>query len=106
MTAIIALCTCPDAASGENIATVLVAEGLAACVNRIPAIHSTYRWQGAVCRDQEHLLIIKTVRERFQAVRERILALHPYQLPEVIAVDISAAHAPYLAWLQAQSQPT
>lgn len=103
MTAIIALCTCPDAQSGERLATALVEEGLAACVNRIAGVVSTYRWQGKVCRDEEHLLVIKTVRERFDALRERIVALHPYELPEVIALDITAAHAPYLAWIEAQT---
>jgi periplasmic divalent cation tolerance protein len=104
MTAIIALCTCPDAQSGERLATALVEEGLAACVNRIAGVVSTYRWQGKLCRDDEHLLVIKTVRERFDALRERIVALHPYELPEVIALDIAAAHAPYLAWIEAQTR--
>jgi periplasmic divalent cation tolerance protein len=103
MTALVALCTCPDAHSAERIATALVEERLAACVNRIAGVASVYRWQGKICRDDEHLLIIKTVRERFDALRERIVALHPYELPEVIALDIAAAHAPYLAWIQAQT---
>ncbi len=105
MTAIIALCTCPDQQSGERIATALVEERLAACVNRIAGVVSTYRWEGKLCRDEEQLLIIKTTRERFEAMRERIVALHPYELPEVIALDITAAHAPYLAWIEAQTRP-
>ena len=105
MTAIIALCTCPDEPTGERIAAALVEGRLAACVNRIAGVVSTYRWQGKVCRDEEQLLIIKTTHERFDALRERILALHPYELPEVIALDVAAAHAPYLAWIEAQVQP-
>lgn len=98
--AILALCTCPDEAAAERIATALVEERLAACVNRVPGIASTYRWQGKVCRDHEQLLLIKTTRERFEALRARIVALHPYELPEVIAVDIAAGHAPYLDWIK------
>jgi periplasmic divalent cation tolerance protein len=97
---LIVLCTCPDEAAAERIATALVEERLAACVNRIPHIASIYRWQGKVCRDTEYLLLIKTTRERFEALRERIVALHPYELPEVIAVDIASGLAPYLAWIE------
>ena len=103
MSAIVVLCTCPDDAAADRIASALVAERLAACVNRIPGIMSTYRWKGAVCRDDEFLLVIKTTRERFDAVRGRIVALHPYELPEVIAVDIAHGHAPYLAWIEAET---
>ncbi len=103
MGAIVILCTCPDEATAERIAAALVDERLAACVNRIPGIASTYRWQGTVHHDREHLLVIKTANERFQAVRERIVALHPYELPEVIAVDIAHGHAPYLAWIEAET---
>jgi len=103
MSAIVVLCTCPDDAAAERIASALVEERLAACANRVPDIASTYRWQGKVCRDSEILLIIKTTRERFDAVRERIVALHPYELPEVIAVDIAHGHAPYLAWIEAET---
>src|ERR1700741_1328830 len=104
MTAIIALCTCPDQQSGEHIAAVLIEERLAACVNRIAGVVSTYRWEGKLCRDEEQVVIIKTTQERFDALRERIVALHPYKLPEVIALDIVAAHAPYLAWIDLQTQ--
>jgi periplasmic divalent cation tolerance protein len=103
--AILVLCACPDEASGETIATALVEERLAACVNRMPGVASTYRWQGKLCRDNEYLLLIKTTRERFAALRERIVALHPYELPEVIALDIGAGHAPYLDWVAAATRP-
>jgi periplasmic divalent cation tolerance protein len=103
MQAIVVLCTCPDEASAERIASVLVEERLAACVNRVPGISSTYRWQGKVDRARECLLLIKTTSERFDALRERIVALHPYELPEVIAVDIALGHAPYLAWIATET---
>lgn len=104
MNAIMILCTCPDAAVAGRIAAALVEERLAACVNRLPHVASTYRWQGKVCRESEELLIIKTMRERFDAVRERIVELHPYELPEVVAVDIALGHAPYLAWIRAETR--
>jgi periplasmic divalent cation tolerance protein len=101
MSAIVVLCTCPNADSAERIAHTLVEERLAACVNRVPGIRSTYRWQGQITTDIEELLIIKTTRERFESLRERILALHGYSVPEIVAVEISAGHAPYLAWIAA-----
>ncbi len=103
MSALIVLCSCPDEAVAERIASTLVEERLAACVNRIPGITSTYRWQAKVQHEHECLLLIKTRSERFDAVRERIVELHPYELPEVIAVDIVLGHAPYLAWIEAET---
>jgi periplasmic divalent cation tolerance protein len=105
MNAIVVFCNCPDEINAMLIAETLVAERLAACVNRIPGIASTYRWKGQIQHDTENLLVIKTTRDRFAALRERILALHPYELPEVLAVDIAAGHAPYLDWIAAQSTP-
>ena len=99
MRAVIVLCTCPDDASAQRIAAALVEERLAACVNRIGGVVSTYRWQGKVCNDQEVLLLIKTTSERFGAVRERIVALHPHELPEVIAVDVARGLPAYLDWI-------
>jgi periplasmic divalent cation tolerance protein len=103
MSAIVVLCSCPDEAVGERIGSTLVEERLAACVNRVPGIASTYRWQGKVERERECLLLIKTSSERFHALRERIVELHPYELPEVIAVDIALGHAPYLAWIATET---
>jgi periplasmic divalent cation tolerance protein len=103
MNALLVLCTCPDDSVADRIAGALVEERLAACVNRLPGVASTYRWNGKVCRDNECLLLIKTVIERFDALRERIVGLHPYELPEVIAVDIALGHAPYLAWIAAET---
>ena len=104
MDALIALCTCPDAATAERIARALVDERLAACVNRLSGVESMYRWNGAVQVDEEVLLMIKTTRARYAALEERIVALHPYEVPEVIAVRIGEGYAPYLAWIAKETR--
>lgn len=99
-TVLLCYCTCPDAASAQRVADALVGESLAACVNRMTGIHSTYRWQGKVTTDGEELLLIKTTAERFDALKTRVLALHPYDLPELIAVPVEQAHGAYLDWVR------
>ncbi|HWU75395.1 MAG TPA: divalent-cation tolerance protein CutA [Rhodanobacter sp.] len=94
-------CACPDHASARTIAETLVGERLAACINHLPDISSTYRWQGAVTTEQEQLLLIKTTSSRFEALKTRLLQLHPYEVPELVAVPIEAGHAAYLAWVRA-----
>lgn len=91
--------TAPDIATADRIARVLVEEGLAACVNRVPGLRSTYVWDGAVRNDEEVLMIAKTTTERLPALRERLVGLHPYELPEVIAVRVADGHEPYLRWV-------
>lgn len=103
MNALVVLCTCPDPVVAERITGVLVKERLAACVNRIAGIESTYRWQGAIHHDTEYLLLIKTTRERFAALRDRIVSLHPYELPEIIAVDIALGLERYLGWIEEET---
>jgi len=103
MSALLAMCMCPDDEVADRIAAALVDERLAACVNRIGAIASTYRWKGAVHRDNEVLLLIKTTRARFAALRDRVVFLHPYELPEVIAVDIALGLPPYLEWIASET---
>ncbi len=78
-------------------------EGLAACVNVLPAVHSVYRWQGQVERADEVMLLAKTTAAHWPALQARIVALHPYELPEVIAVEISAGLPGYLAWIAAET---
>jgi len=95
-------CTCPDPASAQHLAEALVHEGLAACVNHLPGIRSTYRWQGKVTSDSEELLMIKTTVARFPALKERVLALHPYELPELIAVPVAHGHEAYLDWVRGE----
>lgn len=102
MTHQIVLTTCPDQESAERLAHLLVETRLAACVNIIPGLSSVYRWKGEVVKDNELLLVIKSRTDRFDSLRETIIANHPYELPEVIAVSVSAAHLPYLAWIDSQ----
>jgi periplasmic divalent cation tolerance protein len=92
--------TCPDATTAQTVAQALVNEGLAACVNVLPGVHSIYRWKGETETADEILLLIKTTTDRYSDVERRILALHPYELPEVVAVPIVNGLAPYLAWLE------
>lgn len=99
MTALLCLCACPDADTAGRIADALVAERLAACVQVLPGATSVYRWQGKVERAQEVLLLAKTVRERLDALTMRIVALHPYELPELVAVDITGGSSAYLDWI-------
>jgi periplasmic divalent cation tolerance protein len=100
MSVIVVFSTFPSEDKAADIARTLVGEGLAACANLVPPVRSIYRWQGELCDDRETLAIIKTTTERFEALRERLVALHPYELPEVIALPVSAGHAPYLAWIE------
>ena len=96
---VVALSTAGTAEDAERIARALVERRLAACVNVVPGVVSVYRWKGEVCRDEERLLVIKTRAERLPALREALVGLHPYELPELVALPIEAGHGPYLAWL-------
>jgi periplasmic divalent cation tolerance protein len=96
---LLVLTTVARAEDAERIAEALVEKRLAACVNVLPGVRSIYRWKGALERDEERLLVVKTRAERFEALREAILALHPYEVPEVVAVPIEAGSPAYLRWL-------
>ncbi|MBI5612734.1 MAG: divalent-cation tolerance protein CutA [Gammaproteobacteria bacterium] len=91
--------TCPDPEVAERIARALVAERLAGCVNILPAMQSVYTWRGKIEIASEHLLIIKARAAEYSAIEARIRALHPYELPEIIAVRLTDALPDYLAWL-------
>jgi periplasmic divalent cation tolerance protein len=101
---IVTLCTVPDRESGARIARALVEERLAACVNLVPELTSIYRWQDAVQEARECLLVIKTTGARFEAMAERLRALHPYEVPEIIALPITAGHPAYLNWITEHTQ--
>jgi periplasmic divalent cation tolerance protein len=92
-------CTCPDEGTAVSIAETLVNEGLAACVNIIPATRSVYRWKGSTESATEALLMIKTTAGNYEKIEKRVVQLHPYELPEVIGVPIIAGLEPYLKWL-------
>ncbi|ODT95856.1 MAG: cation tolerance protein [Rhodanobacter sp. SCN 67-45] len=97
-TVLLCYCTCPDRDSAGRIARALVDERLAACVSGIAAVRSTYRWQEAV-----HTLI-KTTAARLPALERRVLELHPYEVPELIAVPVADGHAAYLDWVREHSR--
>jgi periplasmic divalent cation tolerance protein len=97
-------CTCPDLVSAERLAEALVGERLAACVNVLPGLRSVYRWQGTVEHADEVLLLIKTTRERLDALAARVQALHPYELPELLAVEAAGGLPAYLDWVAAESR--
>jgi periplasmic divalent cation tolerance protein len=97
--ALVVLVTVPNAETADAIGEALVGERLAACVNVVGGVRSIYRWKGAVERDQELLCICKTTRAQFEGLRARVVELHPYELPEVIALPIERGHAPYLEWI-------
>jgi len=97
---LIVLTTCPNGEVGVQLSRTLVEERLAACVNCLAGMVSTYIWEGAVQTDQETLLLIKTTEERFEAVKRRIGELHPYELPEVVAIPVCAGTEKYLEWVR------
>ena len=94
------LCTCPDQDSAQLIAEQLVEAKLAACVNILPGILSIYRWQGAVESAEEMILLIKTTTEDYEQVERAVSELHPYELPEVIAIPIENGLEKYLRWIE------
>ncbi len=96
---IIVLCTCPDNHTATVIADKLVAEGCAACVNIVPGVVSVYQWKNRIEHNKELLLIIKTRQDCYPALEATIQALHPYELPEIIAVSIERGLHEYLKWI-------
>jgi periplasmic divalent cation tolerance protein len=96
---LVVLCTLPDREHASQMANTLVEEQLAACVNLIPGLVSVFRWQGTVQQDEEVLLLIKTSQAVYPQLEQRIRALHPYELPEIIAVPIQTGQAEYLQWI-------
>lgn len=94
------LTTCPDSGAAERIASALVTERLAACVNIVPIAKSVYLWKGRVESATEQLLVIKSMTRAYRAIQKRILELHPYELPEVLAVSVADGFANYLAWVR------
>ena len=93
------LCTVPDTDTGRRIAAQLVEYRLAACVNLLAGVESIYRWRGEVQRDNEALLMIKIRAVDYPEVEAAILELHPYELPEIIAVPLSGGLPAYLEWV-------
>ncbi len=105
MPALIVHCSCPDAETAERIARALVEERLAACVQSLGDVRSTYRWDGEVRTEGEVLLLAKTTRAQLEALKARVNALHPYEVPELLALEVVDGLAPYLAWIDEACQP-
>jgi periplasmic divalent cation tolerance protein len=101
--ALVVLVTTPSPERAAEIARALVEERLAACGNVVPGLRSIYRWEGKVQEDEEALLVLKTTRGRFEALRERVVELHPYDVPEVMALPVEKGNARYLAWIAAET---
>ena len=94
------LCTCPDEEAAINIAENLVAQRLAACVNVLPAVYSVYHWQANVESAKENMIVIKTIQEKYSALETVITSLHPYEVPEIIAINIDSGLPEYLKWIE------
>ena len=97
---ILALTTCPDEPSAQALATTLVRERLATCVNRIAGLRSTYFWDARLQDDSEILLIMKTTTRRLGELQARLIALHPYELPELLAIPVTGGNERYLDWVR------
>ena len=97
----IVLTSCPNADTAGAIADALVEQGYAACVNIVGGLRSIYMWKGARESTEEYLLIIKTTQSAYPALEQAIVALHPYELPEIIAVPMAAGLPGYLDWITA-----
>ncbi|KAI7745844.1 hypothetical protein M8C21_025314 [Ambrosia artemisiifolia] len=97
---IVVYVTVPNKEAGKKLASSIVKEKLAACVNRVPGIESVYLWEGEIQTDSEELLIIKTRESLLNALTEHVKANHEYDVPEVIALPITGGSVPYLEWLK------
>ena len=102
-TKLLVLTNLPDRASAEKLADALIGQRVAACVNILAPCRSVYRWKGAVQREEEHPVLIKTTAERYPALEAAIRAAHPYELPEIIAVPIERGLPAYLDWVAAET---
>lgn len=105
MTALLVISNLPDQASAERLARHAVETGAAACANILAPCRSVYRWQGAVEEALEVPVLMKTTRERYSALEAAIRTLHPYELPEIIAVEIDGGLPEYLSWVATQTAP-
>ncbi len=102
---LVVLVTTPDQETAAHIGRTLVEEELAACANLLPQIRSIYRWQGEINDEGETLMLIKTTRRVQDRLTQRILQIHPYDTPEVVALPIVAGSADYLRWVTDQVLP-
>lgn len=104
MSTLVVVTNLPDRAVAERLADELVEKRLAACVNILAPCRSVYRWQGATQHDEEHPMLIKTTLERYPALEAAIRASHPYELPEIVALDVARGLPAYLEWVAAETR--
>jgi periplasmic divalent cation tolerance protein len=96
---IVVLITVPPE-KAEELAGEIISGKLGACVNIVPEVNSIYWWKGKIERDKESLLVVKTSAEKFRELKERVKNLHPYTVPEIIALPIVAGNEDYLEWIE------
>ena len=101
--AIVVLCTCPDQTSADLISELLLKQQLAACITQLPGVTSIYRWQGKVERATEIQLIIKSRQPHFATLQDCIVAHHPYDVPELLALPVNTGLPAYLDWLREET---
>jgi len=101
---IVVMVTAPGMEKATEMARTLVEEHLCACVNIVPGVRSIYVFEDKLCDDAEVLCVIKTRVELFGPLRDRIAALHPYKIPEILALAVDDANAPYLDWVRASTR--
>lgn len=102
--ALLVFTTLPSADKAAEIAKLLVDEKLVACANLLPAVRSIYRWQGKLHDENEVLVLLKTRAEQLERLKLRLLEVHPYEVPEVLAIPIESGYQPYLEWLAGETK--
>ena len=105
MSTLLVITNLPDRPAAERLAEALVARRLAACVNILAPCRSVYRWKGQMQHDEEHPVLVKTTAERYAQLEAEIRSLHPYELPEIVAVPIERGLPGYLDWVAAETSP-
>ena len=100
---LIVLVTLPETEAPEPFAARLLEEGLAACVNVLPAVQSLFRWEGAIQTASEKMLMIKTTTRCYARLEAAIQEMHPYDVPEIVAIPVTAGLPAYLAWVNAET---
>ena len=105
MSALLVITNLPDRAAAEKLAEALIHKRVAACVNILAPCRSVYRWKAQVQHDDEHPVLIKTTPERYAALEAAIREVHPYELPEIVAVRIERGLPAYLDWVAAETNP-
>lgn len=97
--------TIPNSETGEKIANTIVEKRLAACASIVPGLSSIYHWQGEICNETELLLIAKTRDSLFERLEQEVKSIHPYQVPEIIALPIIKGSREYLDWIDESTSP-